>query len=122
MDDAEEKRDWRGYAAWGSFLCGALSLVTDMAIEVSMEYAPKMPHSPWEVRYFLFTAPISFLGIVLGLLGKDTPSRCWSCPFDLCFPESARGSRYDVAQTSFLPLPLWTPRAIRAGGWSGPLG
>lgn len=73
MDDAEEKRDWRGYAAWGSFLCGALSLVTDMAIEVSMEYAPKMPHSPWEVRYFLFTAPISFLGIVLGLLGKDTP-------------------------------------------------
>jgi len=27
VDYADDKRDWRGYAAWGSLLCGILGLV-----------------------------------------------------------------------------------------------
>jgi len=73
VDYADDKRDWRGYAAWGSLLCGILGLVFTIAIAVYIEFGQKHPFDPWEARYFFVAAPTSFLGVVLGAIGKDTP-------------------------------------------------
>jgi hypothetical protein len=73
MDDAENKRDWRGYAAWGSLLCGILGLVFTIAISVYVDFEQKHLFGLWEARYFILTAPISFLGVILGAVGKETP-------------------------------------------------
>ena len=72
MNHADDKRDWRGYASWGSLLCGILSLIFTIAITVYIEFGQKHTHDDWEARYFFLTAPMSFLGIILGTIGKDT--------------------------------------------------
>ncbi|HEY6374251.1 MAG TPA: hypothetical protein VIX90_01880 [Edaphobacter sp.] len=73
MDDAENKGDWRGYAAWGSLLCGILGLVFTIAISVYVDFGQKHSFDPWESRYLFLTVPISFLGVILGAIGKETP-------------------------------------------------
>ena len=73
MHHADEKRDWRGYAAWGSLLCGIIALIVTIAIGVYIEFGQKHPYDAWEARYFFVAAPISFLGVILGAIGKDTP-------------------------------------------------
>ena len=70
MNHADDKRDWRGYASWGSLLCGILSLIFTIAITVYIEFGQKHTHDAWEARYFFLTAPMSFLGIILGTIGK----------------------------------------------------
>lgn len=73
MNDEDVKRDWRGYAAWGSLLCGILGLVFTITVALYIDFGQKHPFDPWESRYFLVTAPISFLGIILGAIGKESP-------------------------------------------------
>jgi hypothetical protein len=73
VDYADNKRDWRGYAAWGSLLCGILGLVSTIAVTVYIDFAQKHPFDSWEARYFFVAAPISLLGVILGAIGKDTP-------------------------------------------------
>ena len=73
MDHAGDKRDWRGYASWGSLLSGILSLIFTIAITVYIEFVQRHTHDAWEARYFFLAAPMSFLGIILGTIGKDTP-------------------------------------------------
>ena len=73
MNHADDKRDWRGYASWGSLLCGILSLIFTIAVTVYIEFGQKHTHDAWEARYFFLAAPVSFSGIVLGSIGKDTP-------------------------------------------------
>jgi NADH:ubiquinone oxidoreductase subunit 6 (subunit J) len=68
-----DKRDLRSYAAWGSFLCGAVGLLLTFAVFFYIDFSQKRPHDAWEARYFLFAKPITFLGVILGILGKDTP-------------------------------------------------
>jgi hypothetical protein len=70
---AERCVDWRGYAAWGSLLCGALGLVLTIAAAVYIDFGQKHAYDAWEARYLLVTAPIAFLGVILGMLGKETP-------------------------------------------------
>lgn len=73
VDYADNKRNWRGYAAWGSLLCGIIGLVLTIAIAVYIDFGQKHPFDPWEARYFFVAAPICFLGVILGAIGKDTP-------------------------------------------------
>jgi hypothetical protein len=68
-----DKRDWRNYAAWGGFVCGAVGLLLTLAMFVYADFINRRPSNAWEARYFLLAAPISFLGVILGLIGKDTP-------------------------------------------------
>jgi hypothetical protein len=68
-----DKRHWRNYAAWGSFFCGVVGLVLTIAVFVYIDFGQKRPYDAWEARYILLAAPISFCGVILGLLGKDTP-------------------------------------------------
>ncbi len=73
MDDLDARRDWRSYAAWGSFLCGSIGLVLTIAITIYIDFSQKSPFDVWEARYFITAAPISFLGVILGAVGRDTP-------------------------------------------------
>jgi hypothetical protein len=71
--DHEDDKNWRGYAAWGSMLCGIIGLLFTMAVVVYIDFGQRHPYDAWEARYFLVAAPTSFLGVILGPIGKDTP-------------------------------------------------
>jgi hypothetical protein len=62
-----EKRDWCSYAAWGSFLCGAVGLLLTLGVWFYIDFNQRRPYDAWEARYYLYATPISFLGITLGL-------------------------------------------------------
>jgi hypothetical protein len=64
---------WRRYAAWGSLICGVTGLLSTVAVYVYIDSFQKRPYDAWEARYFLYTAPVVFLGVLLGALGKETP-------------------------------------------------
>jgi hypothetical protein len=73
MSSVDAKREWRSYAAWGSLLCGSVGLVLTVAVAIYIDFGQERPFDVWEARYFITAAPVSFLGVILGAIGKDTP-------------------------------------------------
>jgi hypothetical protein len=73
VGDADKSINWRGYAAWGSFLCGSVGLVLTVAIGLYIDYAQRRPFDRWEALYLLATTSVSLIGIILGAIGKETP-------------------------------------------------
>jgi hypothetical protein len=73
VDYGDIKRDWRGYAAWGSLLCGTVGLILTIIISLHFDFGQNHTFDAWEAGYFGLAAPVSFLGVILGAIGKDSP-------------------------------------------------
>ena len=73
MGDSSRSPAWRSYAAWGSLLCGLVTLLGSLAVGIHSDHLSNRFHVPWFRWYVLFTVPIAIFGLVLGAVSRDSP-------------------------------------------------
>jgi hypothetical protein len=73
MDDSSQRLPWREYAAWASLLCGLAALLISIAAGIHSDQFSDRLKDPWFVWYLLLAGPVSILGLISGIIGRDSP-------------------------------------------------
>jgi uncharacterized membrane-anchored protein len=74
MTISDESPRWRNYCSWGSLTCGAIALVLAIVFMTHLQLQQqRRQYDPWTGWYVLVVTPISFVGVLLGIIGKEPP-------------------------------------------------
>lgn len=65
MDGSSRRFAWRECAAWGSLVCGLVTLLGSLTIGIL-----RNPKFDW---YLLLLVAVAVLGLILGTIGKESP-------------------------------------------------
>lgn len=71
----DTKPIWLPYTAQGSLFCGLIAAFLTFAFMIHLDFSAGAPDDRWTGLYFLVAAPISLLGVILGVVGKDPPRK-----------------------------------------------
>jgi hypothetical protein len=73
VDDSSQRLAWREHAALGSLVCGLIALLGSLAAGIHSDHFSDRLNDPWFGWYLLLTGPVSILGLIFGIIGKDSP-------------------------------------------------